>query len=429
LAHHTDTPADDFTFVARYDQTDSRISYSGAWATYSTTSAWKSSYGRTSSSGGSVTLTFFGTRLNWIAMKGTTTGLADVYLDGVFQTTVDLSAPIASYQQDVWSTGDLSEKVHTVRIVRSSASLSGKYLTLDAVDVVGTLLGGGRVEQQDSRLGYSSGWTALSASGASGGSYRRASASGATVYVEFTGTDLAWIATKGLSMGKAWVSVDGGAAESVDLAAGSTMYQQKVWETGPLTLGDHEVKIWRDASNPSGKYITVDAFDVVGSLSKTYAWLLYQQTDFRMLYTGSWSTVSDSAASGGSYKRTSSTSAYLDFMFSGRQFEWIATVGPAMGKAEVSIDGGPAVIVDLYAESVLHQQKVWVSPVLSDGYHRVQIEVAATSAPGAYITIDAVNVRGSLPGVSSTTAAKTLWAEQRLRELSYLPGVINGRCS
>ena len=96
-----DTSADDFTFLTRYDQTDSRFSYAGTWKTGATTRAWKGNYGRASTSAASVTITFVGTRLNWIAMKGTTTGKADVYLDDVFQNTVDLANPTAAYQQDV----------------------------------------------------------------------------------------------------------------------------------------------------------------------------------------------------------------------------------------------------------------------------------------------------------------------------------------
>jgi hypothetical protein len=244
--------------------------------------------------------------------------------------------------------------------------------------------------------------------------------------VDFTGSNLAWIATRGPGMGKAWVSVDGGTPQSVDLASGATAYRQKVWDTGPLTLADHEVKIWWDASSASGRYITVDAFDVLGSLRQAYAWHRYEQTDFRLLYSGSWSTSTALGAFRGSYKQTSSASASLDFIFAGRQFEWVATTGPTMGKAEISVDGAPAVIVDLLSDTTLDQQKVWSSPVLPDGYHRVQIRVSAASTSGAYINIDAVDVRGSLPGVSTVAAAKTMWAEQRLRELSYLPGVVNG---
>ena len=421
-----DTPADDFTYLTRYDQTDSRFSYAGTWAAYSTTSAWNGNYSRTSTSGGSVTLTFIGTRLSWIATKGTTTGKADVYLDGALQTTVDLAALVAAYRQEVWSTGDLSDAVHTVKIVRSAASLAGKYLTIDAVDVVGVLLGKGRIDQADTRLAYAGTWSSVSATGVSGGSYKRASVSGAAVYVDFTGIELAWIATTGPGMGKAWVSVDGGTAQSVDLAAGTTAYQRTVWNSGPLALGDHEIKIWWNTSNASGKYITTDAFDVLGSLKQAYLWHRYEPTDVRLICTDSWSTVAASGASGGSYKRTNSASAFFDFMFSGRQCEWIATTGPAMGGARVSIDGGASVTIDLFSAATRDQQKVWSSPVLPDGYHRVQIWLSATSPAGAYIDVDALDVHGSLPSVSSAAVAKTMLAEQRLRELSYLPGVVDG---
>jgi hypothetical protein len=421
-----DTPADAFTYLTRYDQTDSRLAYSGTWAAYSTTSAWQGSYGRASTSGASVTLTFTGTRLSWIATKGTTTGKADVYVDGTLDANVDLSAAVVAYRQEVWTTGDLSDAVHTVKIVRSAASASGKYLTVDAVDVVGTLLGQGRIDQADAHFAYAGTWSVVSATAASGGSYRRASASGAAIYVDFTGIGLTWIGTTGPGMGKAWVSIDGGTAKSVDLAAAATAYQKKIWDSGPLTLGDHEVKIWWDTTNASGKYITADAFDVLGSLRQAYLWHRYEQTDVRLVYTDTWSTVTASAASGGSYKRTSSASAFLDFMFSGRQFEWIATTGPEMGKALVSIDGGTAVTVDLFSATSLYQQKVWSSPVLPDGYHRIQIWVSPSGPAGAYIDIDAADVHGSLPSVTTASAAKNMVAEQRLKELSYLPGTVDG---
>lgn len=40
---------------------------------------------------------------------------------------------------NVWSTGSLARGSHRVRIVLSSSSPAGKYLTLDAVDIWGTI--------------------------------------------------------------------------------------------------------------------------------------------------------------------------------------------------------------------------------------------------------------------------------------------------
>jgi hypothetical protein len=124
-----------------------------------------------------------------------------------------------------------------------------------------------RYQQNNSKFVYSSGWAAFSTTKASGGSYRRTSTGSSSVTVKFTGTYLAWIATAGTTLSKAYVSVDGGAAQSVDLARSAVAYQQKVWNTGTLPSGTHTVKIWRNPLDVAGKYISVDAFDVIGTLN------------------------------------------------------------------------------------------------------------------------------------------------------------------
>ena len=60
------------------------------------------------------------------------------------------------------------------------------------------------------------------------------------------------------------VSLDGGTAQLVDLAATAAKYQQEVWTTGVLTTGVHTVKIWWYPGNAAGKYVNVDAFDIAG---------------------------------------------------------------------------------------------------------------------------------------------------------------------
>jgi hypothetical protein len=62
------------------------------------------------------------------------------------------------------------------------------------------------------------------------------------------------------------VSVDSGKPASVDLARSTVAYRQKVWATSKLSAGTHKVKIWWDPSNKAGKYISIDAVDVTGTL-------------------------------------------------------------------------------------------------------------------------------------------------------------------
>jgi beta-lactam-binding protein with PASTA domain len=125
--------------ATRYDQTESYIVKTGQWANFSTAGAYLGSYGRSSTSGASATIYFTGIRLDWIAMKGTTTGVAEVYLDGVKKAIINLAAPAAAYDVNVWSTGVLAPGSHRVTLVLSPSSPAGKYLTLDAVDIWGTI--------------------------------------------------------------------------------------------------------------------------------------------------------------------------------------------------------------------------------------------------------------------------------------------------
>ena len=134
--------AADFGQCRRREQSDPRFSYTGTWSSIGQTLASGGSYGRSSTPGASATVYFRGTRLDWVAVEGLTPGVADVYLDGVKQATIDLAAPVSTYQVNAWSTGSLPEGNHMVEIVRSSSSASGEYLTLDALDIWGTMRAG-----------------------------------------------------------------------------------------------------------------------------------------------------------------------------------------------------------------------------------------------------------------------------------------------
>jgi hypothetical protein len=265
--------ANDFTYLAltRVDQTSPFLVNTGTWANYATTAAYGGSYGRSSTSGASVSIYFTGNRLDWIAMKGTTTGSADVYLDGAKVTTVNLAASSSAYQVAVWSTGPLANGAHVVKIVRSTSSGSGKYLTMDAVDIWGTISAPPvtltRYEQTVTQIVKSGTWSNYSAGKASGGTYGRSSTGGAWATIYFNGTRLDWIATEGTTTGIADVYLDGTKVTTIDLAAPSTIYQANAWSTGTLAYGAHTVKIVRSTASASGRFLTLDAVDIWGTMT------------------------------------------------------------------------------------------------------------------------------------------------------------------
>jgi stage II sporulation protein D len=178
--------------------------------------------------------------------------------------TRDTSDP-TSHAKTLRITGTTGSTTMAARTFKSKLGTLGLKSTLILSIVVdGSLT---RYQQTDPRFVYAGTWATFSTASASGGSYKRANTNGASVTVKFTGTYLAWIATAGTTLSKAYVSLDGGIPQSINLARSAVAYQQKVWNTGTLTSGPHTVKIWWDPLNAAGKYISVDAFDVLGALN------------------------------------------------------------------------------------------------------------------------------------------------------------------
>jgi N-acetylmuramoyl-L-alanine amidase len=124
-----------------------------------------------------------------------------------------------------------------------------------------------RYDQTDKNLYYTGTWSTFTVSGSSGPSYKRTYSGSSSVTIKFKGSYFAWIATCGYSFGRAFVSLDGGPKETVNLYRSSTMRQQNVWNRTFDQAGEHTVKIWRDPYNTAYKYISIDAVEVTGPVN------------------------------------------------------------------------------------------------------------------------------------------------------------------
>jgi hypothetical protein len=125
----------------------------------------------------------------------------------------------------------------------------------------------------------------------------------------------------------------------------------------------------------------------------------YEQTDSHLVYKGSWSTLSSSSYSGRSMKQTKNSGASVTIAFTGTGLNWITRTGSTNGKARVTVDGGPSVLVDLYSRTTIYKQKVWTTGPLPMGAHTVRIDwtgLRNPSAGGTYVGIDALEIAGAL---------------------------------
>ena len=131
-------PIPEITYT--YDDTDPALNYTGNWSHVANQSYTGGDYKNTESfsntAGDSMSVTFTGTAVRWIGSQTNNHGLADVYIDGVKQATVDCSGN--ADQAVLFSKAGLSSGTHTLKIVvdgtHSSAS-TDNYVSIDAIDV------------------------------------------------------------------------------------------------------------------------------------------------------------------------------------------------------------------------------------------------------------------------------------------------------
>jgi GH25 family lysozyme M1 (1,4-beta-N-acetylmuramidase) len=114
-------------------------------------------------------------------------------------------------------------------------------------------------QQTSSAVRWTGTWRSASATWASGGSLRYATARGASASFSFTGSSVAWVAAKGPTRGAVWVYVDGVFAASVSLYASSSQARSIVFARTWPTLGWHTLKIVV-AGTAGHPRVDVDAF-------------------------------------------------------------------------------------------------------------------------------------------------------------------------
>ncbi len=125
-----------------YDDTASALDYTGSWSHVSNQSYTGGDYQKTESfsntTGDSVSVTFTGTAVQWIAPDANNHGIADVYLDGNQVATVDGYSPGSEFQQVLYSVSGLADASHTLKIVVSgqkNPASGGTYVSIDAINL------------------------------------------------------------------------------------------------------------------------------------------------------------------------------------------------------------------------------------------------------------------------------------------------------
>lgn len=248
------------------------------------------------------------------------------------------------------------------------------------------------VTTQDTSLALTWGtWSGVAASAASGGTYRVSHTAGASSTLDFSGTSVSWLAQKGPDRGLARVTVDGvskGIVDQYAATAGTASFPFRRLSNGAHRLTITVLGAKRPAATAAN--VTVDGFLVGTSTTPV------QETSSKVAFD-SWTLTTTSGPSAGSYRGSGATGATATFTFTGTRVDWITADGPDFGRAAVSIDGGPAVTVDLYRRTAAWQVVGRSVTGLAPGTHTITVRALGTrnrSSHGTRIAVDAFRVTG-----------------------------------
>src|SRR6267378_2558559 len=101
--------------LARVEETNPSVSYSIGWTQGDTSRTWSGGTAAVSAAAGAqATLTFTGTSVSWIGGRTPQTGIARVFLDGVFVTEVDTFSKTEEVRVPMFAATGLADASHTL---------------------------------------------------------------------------------------------------------------------------------------------------------------------------------------------------------------------------------------------------------------------------------------------------------------------------
>ena len=274
---------DAFDVRSRIEENDTGVAYTGSWVFNGTMRNWSETSLATgvgtasysTAAGAHAELTFTGTAVTWVGLRGPWVGIADVYLDGVFAQQIDLYSPTEQVQAPIFTASGLAAGTHTLRIAPTGtkhANATTARVVVDTFDVTLPVSAPAvaRVQETNAAVTYSAGWTVPgTASLWSGTTAKESRTVGSQATFSFSGTSVRWIGERGFGTGVARVSIDGQFVGLVDTNTPfQEEYQEPLFTAAGLAPGSHTLTIEivgrnNEAPGTTVERVVIDAFDFI----------------------------------------------------------------------------------------------------------------------------------------------------------------------
>jgi autotransporter-associated beta strand protein len=237
---------------------DSNCVYHGSW-TYSTGRAfgdYDADAHVSTTAGDYVDCYFYGTGAGAVCEKNSNAGNVDVFLDGVYQSTVSCVAGSLLPQQTIFSVSNLRPQFHTLRLSNDVA----QTLVVDAVTVQGVP----QYVVNDTEPNFDhvpSDWTYANTTTRDDyhNDVHQTQINGQYVQYTFTASGITWLSEMNSNMGTVAVTLDGVSQGTVNCSNATLVAQAPMFSVSNLAAGPHTLQLTKN----SGTYMMVDAFAVV----------------------------------------------------------------------------------------------------------------------------------------------------------------------
>ena len=153
----------------------------------------------------------------------------------------------------------------------------------------------------------------------------------------------------------------------------------------------------------------------------------YEDNNSGLVYTGNWSSLSNSNYSGGTVKVSETKGNTLEFKFNGTAFELYGHASNWRGKAKIYIDGTAVETIDCYSSTDVPSKKLYSKTGLASGVHTVKVEVLGeknTSSNSAKVAIDKVVVKNTVIYEDSNSALSYKGTWSSLSNSGYSGGTV-----
>lgn len=390
-----------------YEENRQELKYSVGWSTASNNSYSGGMIKYADTKGEYVEFKFNGTKIDLYASMNKVRGKADVYIDGIFDKTIDQYSSTDKNNTLVYSKSGLANGEHIIKVVVKGEKNSNSTSTRISVDkfVVSkgpATLNPGTYQETNKDISYKGTWSNSTNSSHSEGTAKISNIKNSTIEFKFNGTSFEWYGQKAYNRGKAKVYIDGTAVETIDLYSSTSQYNTLIYSKTGLLSGEHTVKIevlGEKRSISTDTYISFDRLIIKNDIP-VLAVGTHEDTYNGLKYVGAWSISSNSSHSGGTARVSNTKNSKIEFKINGTSFEWYGQKASNRGKAKIYIDGTVVSTVDLYSESNVFNTIIYSKTGLSNGEHTIKIEVLGEKTSGAtdtYVSIDRVIVKKEAP--------------------------------